>query len=387
MEDRCRLVSIESSAPTVMECAMNTAAPIPDVPIFGARIRVVFAGACYSTVMTRPGAAEQAQEENIPRARAGSLEFLMQNMTISRPTPAHMGLRDGSLFPGYEVAGIVDAIGLAVEDTNGISEGSRVVVFPTEDVPHGYADFISIEDINTLVPVPDELSLCVACTLPSGGLLAVNAASIANNWLKNMFEGANPKEKATVMIVGTGGLSLWALWVASTYFKQGEYEKNIVLSVATLRRDEFVFCQEWDDEIKVVEWNERLYETQLVESTTKAFDGPLDVIMNFGTTSRALLRCLQCLAPGGVVIITEEVGRRLLPEFASKAEELNVHIEMIPKGSIEQLRELLDAVACGDIVSPPYSLFKADEAIKTVSRLCYSDIVGRAVLEFDDHYA
>lgn len=54
---------------------------------------------------------------------------------------------------------------------------------------------------------------------------------------------------------------------------------------------EFVF------RIKVVQWTEDLYEKQLIERTTDACGGPVDVVMNFGTNSRSLHRSLQCLAP------------------------------------------------------------------------------------------
>lgn len=49
--------------------------------------------------------------------------------------------------------------------------------------------------------------------------------------------------------------------------------------------------------VKVVQWNEDLYEKQLIERTTDACGGPVDVVLNFGTTSRSLHRSLQCLAP------------------------------------------------------------------------------------------
>lgn len=47
----------------------------------------------------------------------------------------------------------------------------------------------------------------------------------------------------------------------------------------------------------MVQWTEDLYEKQLIERTTDACAGPVDVVMNFGTTSRSLHRSLQCLAP------------------------------------------------------------------------------------------
>jgi NADPH:quinone reductase-like Zn-dependent oxidoreductase len=52
-------------------------------------------------------------------------------------SPAHHGLRDGALFPGYEVAGIVESLGTEVEENEELRVGDRVVLYPYEGVPHG----------------------------------------------------------------------------------------------------------------------------------------------------------------------------------------------------------------------------------------------------------
>jgi hypothetical protein len=52
-------------------------------------------------------------------------------------SPAHHGLRDGALFPGYEVAGIVESLGTDIEETEEFRVGDRVVLYPYEGVPHG----------------------------------------------------------------------------------------------------------------------------------------------------------------------------------------------------------------------------------------------------------
>lgn len=51
-----------------------------------------------------------------------------------------------------------------------------------------------------------------------------------------------------------------------------------------------------------MQWNEDAYEKQLIERTTDACGGPVDVVLNFGTTSRSLHRSLQCLALVGLSI-------------------------------------------------------------------------------------
>lgn len=69
------------------------------------------------------------------------------------------------------------------------------------------------------------------------------------------------------------------------------------------------------------------------------------MVIDFGTTSRSLHRSLQCLSDGGVVLISDEVAEKLLPKFSRKAEERKQHIEPVPTGTIEQLRDLVQLVA------------------------------------------
>ncbi|CAK1588417.1 unnamed protein product [Parnassius mnemosyne] len=379
MSKLCRQVSIESPGPTLKECVFSFDVPVPDVPMYGARIRVVYAGACYRANRTR--SASVCSTSSV--SSISSLTGEMESFGIHGSTPAHIGLRDGALFPGYEVAGVVDAIGKAAECIDGISEGTRIVLYPYEGVPHGYAEYIVVPDFKCLVPIPDNLPLSVAAMLPTGALLATNTVQTASECLKTILEGPNQKEKAKILIVGTGGLALWALRIATHNFRQSKYHDRIHIAVAKLKDEGFILAKE-SDEISVVQWSEDLYERQLIERTMDACGGPVDIVLNFGTTSRSLHRSLQCLAPGGMVLVTEDVGEKLMPKFAKKAEEMNVHIVVVPNGSIEQLKELVQLVASGVIEPPPHSVFPAEEAQEVVRKLCNSEINGRAILKFQN---
>ncbi|KOB78059.1 putative zinc-dependent alcohol dehydrogenase [Operophtera brumata] len=325
MSKLCRQVSIESPGATLKECVFSFDVPVPEVPMYGARIRVVYAGACYRANRTR--SASVCSSSSI-----GSLSGETESFGMYPSMPSHLGLRDGALFPGYEVAGIVDAVGKAAERLDGIHEGSRIVLYPYEGVPHGYADYIVVPDFKCLVPIPDDLPLSIAAMLPTGALLAMNIVNTANECLKTVLEGPNMKDKAKVLIVGTGGMALWALRIAAHCFKHGKYTDRIGISVATFKDDGFQLvknCEEYS--INVLQWSEDLYEKQLIERTTDACGGPVDVVLNFGTTSRSLHRSLQCLAP---------------------------------------------------IEPPPHSVFPAEEAQEVVRKLCNSEIKGRAILKF-----
>lgn len=241
MSKLCRQVSIESPGPTLKECVFSFDVPVPEVPMYGARIRVVYAGACYRANRTR--SASVCSTSSI-----GSLSGEVEGFGMHAAMPSHLGLKDGALFPGYEVAGIVDAIGKAAERVDGIHEGTRIVLYPYEGVPHGYADYIVVPDFKCLVPIPDALHLSIAAMLPTGALLAMNSVNTANECLKSVLEGPNQKDRATVLIVGTGGMALWALRIAAYCFEHGNYTDRVGICVATFKDDGFQLvksCEEY----------------------------------------------------------------------------------------------------------------------------------------------
>lgn len=53
---------------------------------------------------------------------------------------------------------------------------------------------------------------------------------------------------------------------------------------------------------------------------------------------------------GGVVLISEEVADRLLPKFSKKCEEREQSIRAVANGSVEQLQELVQSVASGEVI-------------------------------------
>lgn len=101
--------------------------------------------------------------------------------------------------------------------------------------------------------------------------------------------------------------------------------------------------------VTIVQWNEDLYEKQLIDRTLDACEGLVDVVIDFGTTSRSLHRSMQCLTKAGSVLISEEVAEKLLPKFSRKAEIMGVHIKAVASGTIEQLHELVKLVSNNEV--------------------------------------
>lgn len=120
-------------------------------------------------------------------------------------------------------------------------------------------------------------------------------------------------------------------------------EKNLQDSVI-LKIPFFFLCR-----VNVVQWSEDLYEKQLIERTVDCCGGYVDIVIDFGTTSRSLHRSLQCLNDGGVVLISDETAEKLMPKFARRADERKQHIEPVPSGTIEQLHEVTKLVASKEV--------------------------------------
>lgn len=234
MNKLCRQVSIESPGPLIKESVFTFDVPVPEVPPSGARIKVVCAGACYRA--NRGRSMSVCSTSSISSLNSLSELSEMSQMS-SHSAPAHAGVRDGALFPGYEVAGIVDTLGEEVDPKNdcGITVGQRIVLYPYEGVPHGYADYIVVPELKYLIPIPDSLKLSVAAMLPTGALLAMNAVLAAHECIKKVLQGPNHRTDCKVLVVGTGGLALWTLRIAAQLFKNLPYHDAVHITVACLK--------------------------------------------------------------------------------------------------------------------------------------------------------
>ncbi|XP_043283082.1 uncharacterized protein Drat isoform X2 [Venturia canescens] len=375
MNKLCRQLSIESPSVVGRECVFSIDVPVPDVPSQGARIRVVCAGACYHPRRSPSLSSLTSVSSSSSLATEVSVETDFPIM----PNQHHHGFRDAALFPGYEVAGVVESLGSGVPDDCEYKLGDRVILYPFDGIPNGYVEYLVVHDLKYLIKIPDAMPLSVAAMLPAGALLAMNTVFAVHEHVQELVKQRGQSGVCKILIVGTGGLALWALRIAAYYFSN--MKDKVMITVASLKDDVLLMDPEFR-RVNVVQWNEGLYEKQLIERTIDACQGPVDVVIDFGTTSRSLHRSMQCLSKGGVVFIIKDVADRLLPKFSRRAEELEQNIKSVEPGSLEQLRELVALVGSGEIEPPPHTVYSADDAIEVVQKLCHSEIHGRAILRF-----
>lgn len=373
MNKLCKQVSIESPSVTGREWVFSFDVPVPDVPANGARIRVMCAGACYHPRRSPSLSSLTSVSSGSSLATEVSLEG---DFPMSLP---HHGVRDAALFPGYEVAGVIESLGANVPQDCGYAVGDRVILYPYEGVPNGYVEYLVVHDLKYLIKIPDNMSLSVAAMLPAGALLAMNTVFAAHEHIQALLRQRGENSVCKILIVGTGGLALWALRIAAYHFNC--MKDRVTITIASLKDDGLTMAQEVQ-RVNVVQWSEDLYEKMLIERTMDACQGQVDVVIDFGTTSRSLHRSMQCLSKGGVVFVIKEVADRLLPKFSRRAEEWQISVKPVEPGTLEQLRELVELVASGKIEPPPHSVYPAEDVLDVVRKLCHSEIQGRAILRF-----
>lgn len=248
MNKLCRQVSIESPNLLNKECVFNNIVQVQDTPPKGARILVVYAGACYrknretSCTSVSSMSSELSRELSDISITAATLKQMQASGSFGRldnlgqsNSPAHCGFRDAALFPGFEVAGVVESLGSDLTADCGFTIGQRVIVYPYEGVPNGYTELLIVPELKYLIPVPDELPLSVAAMLPTGALLAMSAVLSAQKIVDSLMKKRGEEKPIKMLIVGTGGLALWAVRIAAQHFYTKESENRIELTVASLR--------------------------------------------------------------------------------------------------------------------------------------------------------
>lgn len=80
--------------------------------------------------------------------------------------------------------------------------------------------------------------------LPSGALLAKSAVVTAHGHVVNLLKERAADHIVRILIVGTGGLALWALRIAEHCFGTPEYEERVKITVAALKDEGYLLAAE-----------------------------------------------------------------------------------------------------------------------------------------------
>lgn len=327
--------------------------PVPCVPLGGARIKVFYAGACY----TDPQVVRSGQRR-----------------------PRMPGVQDTSLFPGFEVSGVIDelcpSVTAATQSGSELSVGDRVIVYPTceEQTEDGYSEYLVVKDVGQLVKIPDSLAMDIAAMLPCGGLMAYSAVERIRPFVAERLKQFQD-EIVNVLIVGAGGLSLWVLKLAEHYLGDNSHRVRIIVSDSNI--DKLHLAKE-EGCYDIVECKDELHEEYIAMRMKNVCKGGVDVAIDFVSSARTVTRTLNVLKENGLIIVGGNSKFEVpinLHSLAIKSQSvLGVH-----RGTRDQLEQLVHLVANDNIKPPKFRTFPVDQANLVFQKLSQSKLFGRAV--------
>lgn len=227
------------------------------------------------------GGPEVLEREEIdqPEPDAGQVRI---RVAASAYNAADGGMRGGFLpipitlphVPGYDVSGVVDAIGADVGDMN---VGDEVVGFLPMERDGGAAEFV-VAPVDAVVAAPASVPLTDAAALPSVALTAWQA----------LFDDGDLQSGQRILIVGAGGVvGKYAIQLAK---RAGVH----VVATASPRSAEAVRAAGAD---------------QVIDHTTTdvldALDAPVDVMLNLAPIDpEQFASNVAAVRDGGVVVST-----------------------------------------------------------------------------------
>ena len=296
------------------------------------------------------GGPEVLKVEQIPVPAPGEGEVLVR-VHAAGVNPVDWKVREGMLkgyspqppaTPGYDVAGVVEAIGTGVE---GVKTGDEVFAYLSIQRGGGYAQFAIVKAGEAAIE-PKALDFNHAAATPLAALTAWQA----------LIDTAKIQAGQTVLVHGgSGGVGHFAVQIAKAKGAK-------VIATASGANQEFLKALGADQIIN--------YRTQKFEELCKDVDVVLDTVG--GDT---LAHSYQVVKPGGIIVSI--VG----PPDAAKLKERGIRgtaIMVRPNG--KQLAEIAQLIAAGKITPTVGETFKLEEAAKAQEKSKAGGTRGKIVL-------
>ena len=359
---------------------------VDGLPACGVVVKIHASGVCHTDIHFWRGSFQ------IGRKKEDIIRFSDRGITYPK-------------VPGHEIAGSVHALGES-GGHGGLELGDRVVVYPwigcdqcylckggdshfcsnTRELGFikdgGYSEFVVVPHYRYVFKIPDNITkYSTAATLPCSGITTFSAIKKILPVVKRVRAWGT---EVVIMVVGLGGLGLWALNLLKYCLDADDVQhvKVIGVDVSTEKLDHALQSKLIDKGFKINTTTDEPSSAPLQESKrflTQCGNRKVHAVLNFVCNSESFDFSVKVLHKGGVLVLTGlygGVGELVLPMTA-----LNEHtVAGNYVGSLSTLDELLQLISKHSIPTPPVTLYKLEDASKALSDLEKGMVVGRIIL-------
>lgn len=360
--------------------------PIPDVKEGFARVRIASAGVCHTDLHLRTD------------------EYSMGSGRFHRLRDIIGEDRFNTVVMGHEIAGYLDELGPGEAAKKlGLAKGDRVAVFPwlgcqqcltcttgesnlcdedpillydigcSPDFPGGYQTHM-IVDIKHLVKVPKNVSLDIASMLACSGGTSYSAAQKLADAVQ-FGAKTSTSGKARIMIIGAGGLGLWAVQLVKVM-----YPGKVHVVAVDIEQSKLDLAKKYGADEGVI-WTRSATEEENAAVVTKngKINGGIDYIGS-GVTSSTGFKSL--VRNGTLVMVGLHGGALTIPTAETVLSQKNVRGNIV--FNMDQFRDLVALVAKKNITYPNITHYTLDQVNEALDLLEKGKINGRAIIKHTD---
>ncbi|ELT91523.1 hypothetical protein CAPTEDRAFT_222070 [Capitella teleta] len=353
--------------------------PIHKPPPKGAIVKVTNAGVCHSDVLL------------------WQKEFDMPNQRFP-------------VVLGHETAGTLFAVGNEAETE--LSVGDRVVVFtwtncgecyncvndrtncpnllPTHqtiktpniktyglfNTDGGFQTHLAVDDVSSLLRIPEAVPSDIACLCACGGITAMNAITKIRPAID---EAINLLGQARVALVGAGGIAQWAIQICKAFFGD-----KVIICAIDVRSDKLEDAKKIGADVTVCWAKEPEKTPEAVMQVIDNCGGRVNAGVDFTGRTTSLSRLVaasQMAASIALVGLSKEDQFPPLPINSYIFLGLSFHT--VYAGSKRSLVQLLDLINEGKVKPPTIHHVTLEQVNATLEKVMTGEQSGRAVVCMD----